>query len=728
MALVAAGSLACQRPCYLSENDFNHAATIAIPANLECDPKLSVVPQTGTVPAPTNVEDVQRPIRYLSLREAIAIALEHGTVGLESPTTPGTAVDTLGGFLGTTVQSSDGIRVLAIDPAVVANNIELSLAKFDAIWNTALNWNWSEIPLGTTPTTFLQTGTFLQNVSSNTLTFNTGVLKPLPTGGVAGVTFGLTSAWNTPPSVINPAVQPSVTFQFEQPLLQGFGVEINQLRDFHPGSNLNPFNTGGFGEGILITRIRRDQARAEFERNLTYLLLNVEAAYWNLYGAYYQLYSREESMRYAFESWRLTEILFKGGRTPEQNMAQTWVQYEQFRSQRMTALGQVLESERQLRGLLGLKIEDGFRIVPTDPPTVVPYKPDWTSSLTQALARRPELYLARQDLKFRQLDLIRLKNNLLPDLRFVGTDRLHSVGSQIDEGDNPANAFHNLFHDPFNDFTVGLQSNIPIGFRAANVNVRNARLNLERSYLNLTTEEEKAQRFLGLAYRQVFEFQEQIRINQAAVEAATIQLQRLFDLIRGGRAAFGADLILAEQSWSTSTAAYYTAVVQYNNALATLDFARGAIFERDNVTIGDGPLPCCAQIRAVEHERQRTAALVVQEREACVQPPDGACPGGVQVAPSPVAMGPLPIPTLLEHRAPVPEIPAEAAGSIVPASARTPLPVPDILTGSTAGNTAVPGHTPTPAPDILTGQPGISVAPAPGRSSTATPASQPGGL
>ena len=44
---------------------------------------------------------------------------------------------------------------------------------------------------------------------------------------------------------------------------------------------------GGQVEGILITRIRLDQQRAEFERNLNYLLLNVEAAYWNLYGAYY---------------------------------------------------------------------------------------------------------------------------------------------------------------------------------------------------------------------------------------------------------------------------------------------------------------------------------------------------------------------------------------------------------------------------------------------------------
>jgi outer membrane protein TolC len=713
-----AGGLACQRPCYLNEADFKNAP-VHLPANLDCDPKLSVIPQTGLVPPPTTVDQTQRPPRYLSLREAIAIALENGTVGVQSPNAPGTAVDTLSAFAGTTVTSSDGVRVLAIDPAVVANNIELSLSKFDAFWSTSLTWNWTETPSAVTTTgtslNFLSPGVSIPNINSNALVFNSGIEKPLPTGGVAGITFGLSSTWSTPPGQLNPLVEPSVMFHFEQPLLQGFGVEINQLLDTHPTSLINPTPIQNTGEGILITRIRRDEQRAEFERNIDYLLLNVEAAYWTLYGAYYQLYSREESMRYAFEAWRLTEISFKYGKVNEQAMAQNWVQYEQFRSQRLTALGQVLESERQLRSLLGLPIEDGTRLVPTDAPTMVPFKPDWQSALSQALAQRPELYLARQDLKFQQLNLIRQKNALLPDLRFVGTDTLFGIGSQIDGGPVPANALHNLFGDPFNNFSIGLQMNVPIGFRAANVNVRNARLNLERSYLNLLTEEQKAQRFLGLAYRQVFEFQQQIEINRVAVEAATLQLQRYFDLIREGKlAAYGADLILAEQSWSTTTAAFYTAVVQYNTALATLDFARGAIMNRDNVYIGDGPLPGCAQIRAVEHERQRTAAIVLKERAACATPaagPGGPCaagaPGCNDAAMVPVAREaagpqtqavsspvPLPIPTLLESQKPVPDI-SSRSGAMAPA-ARGPAPAPDILTGGPAAR-AAPAPAPSPA-------------------------------
>jgi outer membrane protein TolC len=656
-ALILAAALGCQKQCFLSEGDFQNAVPGHLPLNLESDPSYAVVPPPGTTPSPTTVDDTKRQPRYISLREAIAIALENGTVGSQSPGSPGLSTDILGGFQGLAAGSADSIRVLALDPAIVATSIEVSLSKFDTLWNTSLIWNRTETPLNISPTTFTQTPEPLRNVAADNVTVGSTLEKPLPTGGTAGITFNLASQWNTPQSVINPAVQPSVQFFFEQPLLQGFGVEINQLLPSHPGSKLMPFATGNTGEGILITRLRLDEQRAEFERNVNYLLLNVEAAYWNLYGAYYQLYSREEAMRYAYEVWRLTKDGFDLHRLAVQNLEQDRLLYEQLRSQRLTALGQILESERQLRNLLGMKIEDGYRLVPSDTPTMIPYSPDWKTSLDETLVRRPELLIARQDLKFRQLDLIRLRNSLLPDLRLVASDTVHSVGSQLDEGPVPANAFHQLFSDPFNNYSLGFLLNVPLGYRAANAQVRSAQLSLQRSYLSLRTDENKAELFLGQAYRQVLEFQRQIQINQAALHAATLQLNGYKDLFKGGRfTAYGADLVLAIQNWSNSAASLYTSIVQYNNALATLEFARGSIREHDNVFIADGALPLCAQVRAVEHERERTAALVLCERKQWAY----QTPGGDRIecaAPAPLDVeSAKPLPALLENRPTVPDM------------------------------------------------------------------------
>jgi outer membrane protein TolC len=657
-AVVAiAAELGCQQQCFLSEQDFVHAHGLSIPAHLECDSQASCLHRAGSTPPPTTVLDTNREPRYLSLREAIAVAVENGTVGTQAAANPGLAVDSLGAFAGTTVQGADAIRVFALDPAITATNIEISSSKFDALWNTSATWNYTETPLGTSPTNFARAPT-VTSVRTDDVTLSTGLIKPLPTGGVAGITFSTSYMHNNPPAAINPAYQPDLQFVFEQPLLRGFGEEINQLRPAHPNSLLQPFPVFGQVEGILITRIRLDQQRAEFERNLNFLLLNVEAAYWNLYGAYFQLYSREEGMRYAFESWRLTRLgLETGGRATEQDLEQARLQYEQFRSQRLAALGQVLESERQLRSLMGLKVEDGFRLVPADSPTLTPFVPNWRIALDEALAQRPELDLARQDLKFRQLDLLRVKNDLLPDLRFVATDDIHSIGTHLDEGPKPDNAFHRLFSHPFDNFSLGLRMNVPIGFRSAHAAVRAARLELERSYLSLQVEEDKAERFLGLAYRQVFEFQEQIQVNQAAFRAATLQLQKYYELFQIGRnKPFGADLILAQRDWSNSVASLYTSIVQYNNALATLEFAKGTIMQHDGVVIADGPLPNCAQVRAVEHERERTNALLLKQRGLPGNGVTCASTNGTIVPELPVNTA-VSLPLLQQHQKPVPELP-----------------------------------------------------------------------
>src|SRR5438874_1078084 len=57
--------------------------------------------------------------------------------------------------------------------------------------------------------------------------FRTELLKPLPTGGVAGITFRDDYARAFLPNgspVLNPANLGGVDFTFEQPLLQGAGV------------------------------------------------------------------------------------------------------------------------------------------------------------------------------------------------------------------------------------------------------------------------------------------------------------------------------------------------------------------------------------------------------------------------------------------------------------------------------------------------------------------------
>ncbi len=649
LALTFATVAGCQQQCFLHECDWNHYHEL-VPPSLECDPHVPISPTVMNIATPPTVDDPDRPPRYLTLAEAIAIALEQGTVGQQSAfLSPGIASDNPLDFTGRTVVGGDSIRAFALDPAIAAADIEASLSKFDVQWNTSVSWTTTDEPAqGTNAFT-----------NGQAAAFSTSLLKPLPTGGVAGITFSDNyQKLTNPPSsaafpVLNPSYTPRLQFQFEQPLLLGYGVEINQLRASHPGSVLTPFPTAARVEGILITRLRFDQARAEFEKTVDFMLVNVEVAYWNLYGSYWTLYAREQAMRQAYEAWRINKARFDAGKTNIMDLYQTRQQYELFRFQRMQALGALLENERQLRGLLNLEADDGTRLIPIDAPTLTPYQPDWSTAVNEALTLRPDLVLARQDLKFRQLDLINVKNLLLPDLRFTSTYALTGLGSRLDGGDS--NAFRSLASDRFTDWSVGLRLTVPLGYRDVHSQLRVARLNLARSYIVLQDQEKRAIRTLRQQYSRLVEFHHEIEIQRSQRLAAAIQLEGRFKEFLVGKGTL--DILLESQRvWSQALSDEFTVIVNYNNALASFEFAKGTILQHDNAVISEGPLPQCAQVRAVAHEQERKKAIILRERQNPVLTPPCDCEKGCPGLPEIPASTAPSLPAVLEGRQPVPEI------------------------------------------------------------------------
>ncbi len=383
-ALLIFGSLTgCTRQLYMTVDDQKAVSLAGLPSNLETDPDIVAPPNFDGHDKPPTVDYPDRPIRYMTLSEAFAIALESGTRGQTSVAsafanntinvTSGQGrnsfayVDDLVSFQGRSAQGDDAIRAFALDPAVVGADIEGALAKFDARWLTQMAWNKVDTA----------TANIFNNFNNgDTAAFSSGIYKPLPTGGTVGITSNLnyTKLANPPTgfAVINPAYQPSVGINFEQPILRDYGIEINQLLPSHPGSTqiagLTP--SGGRTEGILITRIRVEQQRLDFQRSVNIMLFNVENVYWGLYANYFSLYAAEQGLRQSYLTWQLRRSEFEAGKATLHEVAQVRAQFAQFRTQRIQTLQQVLESERELRGLLGLPAGDGKRIVPANAPTL----------------------------------------------------------------------------------------------------------------------------------------------------------------------------------------------------------------------------------------------------------------------------------------------------------------------------------------------------------------------
>jgi outer membrane protein TolC len=612
----------------MTEADWQQTVTSTLDGQ-ELNPELSNTPMIQPSAAPMSLRNLDRKVRFISLAECIAIGLEQGRVGQPSLLFPGTAQDNLVQFTGRGVAGSDAIRVLALDPARAGAEIEGALSKFDAVVRTAMQWSATDQPIGTAQQAFLAGGAALETIQQNDANFSTSLLKPLASGGVAGITFNVPYQFTNLPARVNPSYRPQLQFTFEQPLLQGYGVEINQLRTAHPGSIINPgvLNTAPTPEGILISRIRFDQQRAEFERLVNQMLLNIETAYWNLYGAYWALYSREQGLQFAYTAFRISKAKLDAGSIKAAEFYQSKGQYELFRAQRLQAIDRIFEFERQLRGLLGMPVEDGTRLMPSDSPTLAPYTPDWNEALQDALNKRPELHMARQDIKAAQMNLILAQNQLLPDVRFTAAYDFQGLGSQLDGGSGVTttggaqniNALRDLSDGRFSSWNAGIQAVLPLGFRFGHVQVRQAQLNLTRAMEVLKDQELKAEHFLYNYYHRLDTAYEQIRANRATREAYGEQLRAQQLEYEAGRGTL--DLLLESQRfWAEALAAEYQAVVDYNNALVGFEFAKGTIMQHNNVHIAEGQLPTCASIRAVEHEKQRTNALILREHAKPILP------------------------------------------------------------------------------------------------------------
>src|SRR5262249_29843432 len=160
----------------------------------------------------------------------------------------------------------------------------------------------------------------------------------------------------------------------------------------------------------------------------------------------------------------------------------------------------------------------------------------------------------------------------------------------------------------------GLRLNIPIGFRDLHAVTRARRLELARSYALMKDQEIKAEQFLALQYRNLFEFHERIKAQRAQREAYALQLRLQFQRVRVGQRPFAdrdTAILEAQRFFSDALSAEYAAITEYNNSLARFEFAKGTMLTHNNIAISDGPLPCCAAEQAVEHHRKRNVALVI---------------------------------------------------------------------------------------------------------------------
>ena len=598
VVLFCAAIAGCRQPYFITQLDYTrHNAVVAAPDPIETEIPETVFAEPRTIAAPSRADRWE-----LSLEDARRIALQNNkrikvvSYLQDDGISPGRAsLPRLPRVSSPLAQARAGVRYWQPE-------IERRLAEFDTFFEIGGAWqrldrqSASLIETGTQQSTFQQDA-FGSSIGSGAFGINQtggadtdGLSRPPTIGGPTAVQLGKRNATGgqtvfgyrldyqrdepvtTFTSAKNPFWRSSLELSFQQPLLQGAGVEHNRAR-------------------ILIARAFLQEQIKEFERNVHALVLSVEQAYWQLYFAYYDLYSREVGVEQALITWQQESKRRQVGPGTGASVAQAAEQYHFFLAARQQAESRLLSAEQSLRQRLGLPPDDGRQIVPSDAPTIAEYKPNWSVGVKEAMDQRPELAGQRFTIRAGELELQRQKNGLLPDLTLTTRYTITGLDDELDQ------SIDRLTDNTYTDWYLGIRYRRQVGGRSANTAVRRAQLELSQERAALRDLEHSILADLKEAFELVINSYTLIQTQHQRRLAAADQLQAHREYYRIGRTRLNV-LLEAQTAFADAMRDESQAIAQYNQALILWEHARGTILQSQNVVIAEStseqPVHCLA--------------------------------------------------------------------------------------------------------------------------------------
>jgi outer membrane protein TolC len=580
------------------------AAQIEYPAVTLCDEGLA------DTPAPRSIRDLAQ-VQFcdLTLQETIRTALCNSRVLLD-----------LGGTIlrsPDTVQTNFGIAVAETDPQY---GPEAALSAFDAQFATSLysrktDQQYNNLALGTN-------GLLIENYDE----WNTSISKTSATGGqfTIGSTIDYMRDTNAADIFPNGAFDTTVYGEIRQPLLQGSGVEYNRIAG--PGAKPGNYN------GVLVARIRTDISAADFQAGLRDFVANVENAYWDLYFAYRDLDVKIQARDEALETWRRVRALNlagggarKGGEADKE--AQAREQYFRFQADvenalmgypeegtrtyngtapgTFRALPGVQLAERRLRLLMGVPATGNQLLRPADEPTMAPTTFDWSSLTVEALFRREELRRQRWLIKSREMELTASRNFLKPSLDLDARYGLRGFGKDLtDNLPGDQSSYSNLFTADHQEWQVGLEFSMPLGFRQGNAAVRNAELRLSQARTVLREGERTVISELSQSVAEVDRAYALLQTDIYRTKAAKDQLAALEAVYQAKQEGFF-EVLDAQRRLSEAISHYYQSRVQYAVAIRNVHYEKGSLLDYCDINLAEGAWPDKAYRDAARREEHR---------------------------------------------------------------------------------------------------------------------------
>ncbi len=565
----------------------------------------------------TTLEDVEQ--RPIGLNECIRLALSNAAIVRDDQSflSPGNPV------------LANPQRVASIfdnaiqDTGFLIGNrgTEAALSDFDPVLTSNLQAGRTE-DVQNTANIGLSQGDVL---AENSAQWQTRLEKNFAHSG----TFAVENNWsynrNNQSRLFDSAYLGFVQAEYRQPLLAAAGTEFTRIAG---PSAQNLRGVSGVSQGVMISRINADISLLDFEQSVTGLIRDVENRYWDLY-LYLHLY-HSEVMTFR-DIVKYSDLL--AARAEAQDVVyQAQNRLYEADARIKGSLADVLQAENRLRRLLGLPLNDGQFLKPSDHPSEAQLIPAWDNTLSDALMHRPELRKQKFEIKSLELQLRAARNLNRPRLDLVSQYRVNGFGDTISSSSNDddnvtvagyKNALETLTQGNLTGWGAGVQFSMPLGLRISRAQVRNYELRLRKARKVLQVQEEEIARELNNAILEMDRWYLLAEANakraDVAVEYASTAEERVANDDSRDPTSIGR-VLEAKITSRDADQNYLRSIVEYNKAVTELNFRKGGLLAANAVYLAEGEWNPEAYRQADERGEAINRALDNEFLEAVPEP------------------------------------------------------------------------------------------------------------
>ena len=355
------------------------------------------------------------------------------------------------------VENNLGVQQTRINQGISAAEVVRAEAAFDAVFGAGvdfarINENNPDLVIGGGG--IVPPDVFVQDQDLRQWGFTTDLSTRTTSGGQIGIGFGSQNQaiFNSSSLDPNPAWNTDVTLGVGQPLLRGFGEDVNTAE-------------------IQLARNADRRSAVEIRSELLDLLVNVESAYWNL------VFARQ---RLVVSDWLVAEgerirVILDSRRGFDTTMAQyadAVATVESRKTLVIEARRDIGKASDQLKVLLNdpaMPVGGEIDLIPVDFMVDSAITYSLRDSVMTALERSPLLDLATLSIDDASIAEIVARNGRLPQLDLAAEVSWLGLASSVGTSMNEVNG-------EFVDYLLGLQFSQAVGNRAAESVFRQARL------------------------------------------------------------------------------------------------------------------------------------------------------------------------------------------------------------------------------------------------------------